>query len=97
MEPQQPTKKILLTKPWSGHQAGEVIEEWEVTVDSMIRKGYGTLYEDPKPRKLEREIVTPQPRGPFAETADARGAAEQAVVSPQIGKAKSSKAKPKEP
>lgn len=76
-------KRILLTRKWDGHDAGEIIEEADYTVESMIRKGYGTPYVEPKSSKVEREVVLP--RGPVVETADLPGAAEAAVVSPQIG------------
>jgi len=84
METKKPTKKVLLTRAWSGHEPGEIITEWEVTADSMIRKDYGIPYEEPKPQpaRPQREVVLP--RGPTVETADAPGAAEAAVVSPQI-------------
>ncbi len=86
------TKWIQLDRPWSGHTAGETLEEQDYTVDSMVRKGYGHIVPAPKkakaeqPPALQREIITPQPHGPEVETADAYGAAEAAVVSPQIGK-----------
>lgn len=44
------TKKVLLTRKWSGHEAGELIEEQDYTADSMIRKGYGVSYKEPKPK-----------------------------------------------
>jgi hypothetical protein len=68
------TKKVLLTRQWSGHAAGEIVEEWEVTADSMIRKGFGTEYREP-PRRRPRAETADAP--PVAETADATPESEQ--------------------
>jgi hypothetical protein len=86
------TKRILLTRQWDGHAAGEVVEEWVVTVDSMIRKGYG-LEVKPEPKPARREPPAPEttvnsPRGPVVETATAQGPPEQAIATPQISKSK---------
>ena len=77
MEPLK-TKKILLTRKWSGHEAGEIVEEWEVTVDSMIRKGYGQEYK-PKPPRPE----TSTNKGPEVETMVTEPPAETAEVRPR--------------
>lgn len=66
------TKKVRLIREWSGHQAGEIIEEWTVTADSMIRKGYAVAYESP--------------RVPTVEAAQAPAPPEAAVLTPQINK-----------
>lgn len=69
-----PTKKVRLIRPWSGHAAGEIIEEWVVTADSMIRKGFAVAY------------VPETHRTPMAETATAPSPPEAAVLTPQINK-----------
>jgi hypothetical protein len=68
------TKKVLLTRDWSGHAAGEIVEEWVVTADSMIRKGYGQEYHEPRG----------QMRQPKAETADAQPAIETTNAAPVL-------------
>lgn len=68
------TKLIQLTRLWDGHPAGEIIEEADFTVDSMVRKGYGNVIS-----------ARPAPRGrkPKVEVADAVQAAQTADVTPQ--------------
>lgn len=48
------TKRILLTRDWSGHKAGEIVEEWDKTVESMVRKGYGEIVTAKDLREKER-------------------------------------------
>ena len=79
------TKRILLTRKWSGHEAGEIIEEQDFTVDSMIRKGYGTLYRGPQPSAAQKLEV---PGSPPIETAMLTPPAETATTGPQAGKHK---------
>jgi len=69
------TKRILLARKWSGHEAGEIVEEQDFTVDSMVRKGYGVEIAPPR--------VKPRGRGPAAETAVAPPAAETMDATPQ--------------
>lgn len=88
-----PTKKIRLTRPWSGHRAGEVIEEWEVTVASMIRKGYGTEYHKPKPAPAAEPLHPEKPGSPPIEAAMLTPAAETATAPPQAGKARGGRSK----
>jgi hypothetical protein len=79
-------KKVLLTRLWSGHQAGEVVEEDAPCADSMVRKGYGVPYEEPKRVKQSRPASPkPQSHGPAVETADSTSpaAAETAEVTPR--------------
>lgn len=59
------TKRILLTRMWDGHPAGEIIEEADFTVDSMVRKGYG---HEITGRRAKAETTT---ANPIAEMADA--------------------------
>jgi hypothetical protein len=79
-------KKVLLTRLWDGHAAGEVVEEDAPCADSMVRKGYGIPYEEPKkPKSTKNRDVEGPGKGPRVETADAQPAVEQAVVTPKIG------------
>lgn len=94
------TKRILLTRDWSGHKAGEIVEEWDKTVESMVRKGYGEIVTAKDIREKERAEAKARAeaereakekaekgKGPKVETADAPPAAENAAVTPQAGKA----------
>jgi hypothetical protein len=68
-------KRVLLTRKWSTHEAGEIIEEDAPCAESMIRKGYGVPYTARAAKKdknakgpvAETETLTPE-----SETADAR-------------------------
>jgi hypothetical protein len=68
MELDMKTKTVKLTKRWSGHEAGEVIELEAGKAGRICDKGFGI-------------IVKP---GRRVETADAPPAAEKAVVTPKL-------------
>lgn len=72
------TKRIKLVRPWSGHAAGEVIEEADFTVDSMVRKGYGIELPAAKPIKAKAG------KGPPAETAMLKPGIETEDARPEI-------------
>lgn len=72
------TKKIQLIREWSGHQAGEIVEEQDFTVESMIRKGFGVPYEGSR--------VKSHPKGPVVETTKAAPAAETMDARPRFGR-----------
>lgn len=73
------TKRICLTRLWDGHPAGEIVEEQDFTVDSMVRKGYGTEITRQEPSRPRAKSG----RGPKAETADANPVAETADATPK--------------
>ncbi len=83
------TKRILLTRLWAGHPAGEIVEEQDFTVDSMVRKGYGKEL----PAAGELEI----PGNPPIETTMLTPPAETAAAGPQASKRKPKRGAPPAP
>ncbi len=77
-------KRILLTRLWDGHPAGTIVEEEDYTVDSMVRKKYGTIV----PAKPERPEL---PGNPPVETAMLTIVAETATAGPQASKRRAKK------
>jgi len=83
-------KRVLLTRLWSSHQPGEIVEEDAPCADSMVLKGYGTIVTrrppaKPVPEPPAETAASPElgAKGPEVETTDAPPVAETADVTPQ--------------